>query len=137
MKARDPYTMSLKKNSYLVALDCSDSRDRTVQSQKDETDINILFARIEAGAAQLPVPLPPRFMDATSVPTFQESLDMINEASKAFMALPAKIRKQFDNDPGQFVEFCEDPANLPEMRTMGLAVPGPEATPPVVVPPAA
>lgn len=61
---------------------------------------------------------------------FQESLNLVNQAEAAFMSLPAKLRERFDNEPGQFLAFCSDPANLDEMRALGLANPLPPAPPP-------
>lgn len=40
---------------------------------------------------------------------------------KSFMTLPASVRERFANDPGEFLKFAEDPANLDEMVDMGLA----------------
>jgi len=42
------------------------------------------------------------------------------------MALDARTRERFDNDPGAFVDFCLDPSNLEELRKMGLAMPAAE-----------
>ena len=37
------------------------------------------------------------------------------------MEIPAIIRKRFDNDPYQFLEFMENPENIEEARQLGLA----------------
>jgi hypothetical protein len=44
------------------------------------------------------------------------------------MQLPSDIRAKFDNDPGEFFEFCTDPKNADEMVQLGLreAPPSPE-----------
>ena len=36
-------------------------------------------------------------------------MNQLNEARDQFMSLPAKVRSQFDNDPGKFVDFVSDP----------------------------
>jgi phage internal scaffolding protein len=101
----------------------------TKQEFADDCDINTLMARYEAGGAishvnrQAPV-----YMDVTQVPDLRGHLDAMREASFAFMALPAKVRKEFDNDPERFVDFAQQPESLGKMREWGLA---PEA---VVVP---
>ncbi len=43
------------------------------------------------------------------------------EAQENFMRLPANIRKRFDNDPAQLIEFINDPNNLDEAINIGLA----------------
>jgi len=63
------------------------------------------------------------FCDVTDVPDFRQHRDAINAANAKFMALPAKLRRRFDNDPAQFLDFCTNPSNLEEMRILGLAKP--------------
>jgi phage internal scaffolding protein len=41
-------------------------------------------------------------------------------AQDSFLALPAKIRSRFGNDPALFVEFASDEANKDEMKALGL-----------------
>ncbi len=53
------------------------------------------------------------------------SLNKILEANSAFAALPSEIRTKFHNDPAIFLEYTQDPENLPELRKMGLAHPAP------------
>jgi hypothetical protein len=55
------------------------------------------------------------------------TMAMLSDAETAFMSLPAQVRREFDNDPLQFVDFASDPENVPQMRTWGLAPP--EAVP--------
>lgn len=56
---------------------------------------------------------------------FQESMHLVQYARDSFDTLPSKMRARFDNDPAQFLAFCSDPANLDEMRALGLAEPAP------------
>lgn len=45
--------------------------------------------------------------------TFQEALNNIVAGEAAFMALPSKVRKEFDNNPMAFVDaFHKDPETL-------------------------
>jgi len=104
---------------------------KTIQSQKDEGDINAIVARfIKTGT--LPVrPMPLTFADLSEVPSFQEAQNIIIEAERAFMTLPAGARSMFDNNAAEFVEFAMDPANVEKMREWGLAIPAPKVeTPP-------
>ena len=48
----------------------------------------------------------------------------------AFIFLPSKIRKKFENDPKVFLDFVCNPENVDELRTMGLL---PKQFPPVPV----
>ncbi|AXH76470.1 MAG: internal scaffolding protein [Microviridae sp.] len=99
----------------------------TRQEFAEECDINNLMKRYEGHVIGGPGNLPPQqplYFDFTSGPqTLMEFMDMQQRAEQAFMMLPAVVRKEFDNDALQFVEFASDPANLDQMRTWGLAEP--------------
>lgn len=101
----------------------------TRQEFADECDINVIMARYEK-TGQLPANnAEPMYVDFTSVPTnLMDTMRFMDEAQAAFMTLPAKVRKEFDNDPAMFVDFAGDPENLDQMRAWGLA-PTPEAKP--------
>lgn len=110
---------------------------KTVQSGKDEADINTLVKRFGL-TGQVPqnvrVPLSGDFSDAYD---FHTAMRGIRQAEESFAAMPADVRKRFQNDPGLFVDFATELssdgkalANLEELRKMGLAVPAaPPATP--------
>jgi len=100
----------------------------TRQEFAEECDINTIMARYEAGGAVSHVNKnAPVYLDTTLYPGLQASMDAFREASESFAALPAKVRREFDNDPQKFVDFAVDPENLGRMRDWGLAEP--EAAP--------
>lgn len=113
---------------------------KTRQEFADECDINTLMARYEAGGAITHVNrAEPVFADLTQYPDFRGALDMMREASLMFASLPAKVRREFDNDASAFVDFAQNPENIGKMREWGLAAPEVVPEPPlkveVVVPP--
>lgn len=113
-------------------LQCKDAT-RAQQSAKEECDINTIVRRFGV-TGQLPlVAHVPNYGDFTGVDDYQSALEALKAADDAFMQMPAEVRKRFNNDPGVFVDFCSDPANLEEMRKLGLAPPLP--SPEVIVPP--
>jgi phage internal scaffolding protein len=90
------------------------------QSFKDECDINsIVRSFSETGDFVHLNTVVPFYGDVSGL-EFRQMVDFINAAEGQFMSLPAKLRARFNNDPVQFVEFCEDPENLDEMRRLGL-----------------
>jgi len=96
----------------------------TRQEFAEECDINVLMATYERnGVLNHFNRLPPQYLDVTEVPDLQNALAIYNQAEQAFMTLPAKVRKEFDNDPVKFVEFAQDRENLPAMQEWGLAPP--------------
>jgi len=114
------------------------------QEFAEECDINNLMKRYEGhvvgGPGNLP-PMEPVYVDFASAPqTLMEFMDLQMEAERAFMSLPAVVRKEFDNDAMQFVEFASNSDNLDKMREWGLAPPAKAPTAPAdagAVPPVA
>ena len=101
----------------------------TQQHMAKETDIRHiikkhdrtgLITHVARGVAE--------YGDYSEVNEYREALDIVIKASNSFMELPADIRKQFNNDPGEFFEFATDKANDEKMVELGLkeAPPSPE-----------
>lgn len=63
----------------------------------------------------------------------QMSLEIMDQAERAFMSLPAKTRERFHHQAGEFLAFMENPANGDEMIALGLREP-PPPPPPAPVP---
>lgn len=101
----------------------------TRQEMANECDINVLMKKYETQGVFPQPPGPPQYLDLTQLPfDYQDAQNQIIAANEAFMRLPADARRSFDNDPGKFCDYAEDPANLEQMRSWGLAPPAP--TPP-------
>jgi len=113
----------------------------TRQEFADECDINAIMRRYEqAGAGVNGMPrnpnLEPMYVDFTTLPTdLLGYMDMMNDAEKSFMTLPATVRREFDNSPVMFVEFAGNPDNIDQMRAWGLAKPAPAEPPKASEPP--
>lgn len=83
----------------------------TMQSFKDDADINCIISRFETTGVlvdpTVPVSRVPQFGDFSELPTFQESQNVIVVATNAFNALPAKIRERFGNNPATYFDFVQ------------------------------
>ena len=94
---------------------------RTKQSDKDSCDINILMKRYEKdGLVSHLNEHQGQYGDFLGIPDYQDALNQISAAQDAFASLPASVRKKFDNDPAQFIDFAQNPDNLDAMVEMGL-----------------
>lgn len=103
-----------------AGLECKDE-SLTLQSQAQDADINVILKRFGV-TGELPNGLRvPVYGNFEGVSDYREALDLIREADRAFMSLPAEVRNRFANDAGAFVDFASNPANLEELRKMGLA----------------
>lgn len=124
---RSPYNYDRNKVSRQTSIDFAEdipeNQSKTVQSSKEECDINVIVKRFGI-TGQLPQGVvPPSYAIFEDVFDYQTAMNSLVEAQNAFMQMPASVRSRFGNDPHEFVAFCSDPKNLDEMRKMGLAVP--------------
>lgn len=126
--ATKPVLQSGRTLGKRVALYCEDP-SLAVQSQKDEADINTIVRNFGVtGTVNVPSVLP-SYGDFDGVDDYRSALEAVKGAEAAFMTVPANIRERFHHDPQAFLEFCENPKNLPELRSLGLANPEPAPAP--------
>lgn len=102
---------------------------RTRQEDKAACDVNNIIAMHKRG--QVSPHVMRRVAEYGFVPalTFSECMQRVREARELFADLPSATRKYFNNDPGRFVEFAADPANVEKLIELDLAVPRPVAEP--------
>lgn len=81
----------------------------TLQSFKDDADINCIIARYENTGVlvdpTVPVSRIPEYGDFSDMPDYQTAQNVIIAAKNAFDALSSKIRERFNNDPAAFFDF--------------------------------
>lgn len=93
----------------------------TKQSFQKECDINTLLARYQkTGLLTHVAAYQGDYSDLSDVPDYHTAMNAILNAQFAFDTLPSSIRKHFNNDPAQFLDFVSDPDNADEMQEMGL-----------------
>lgn len=109
-----------------VSFSCNPETGLTKQSDKDSCDIGLILKKYDqTGLITHVNNAVAQYGDYTKVNEYQESLNLVHKAQKAFDELPVDIRKRFAYDPGQFFEFATNPQNADEMVKLGLAVPRP------------
>ena len=103
-----------------VGVTC-ETPSRTQQSFKDECDINNIVKRYrETGVITHLASSEAFYDDVSNVPDYQTALGVVMDAEEKFMQLPATVRKRFDNDPAQMLEFIQDDNNYEEAVSLGL-----------------
>ena len=99
-------------------------KSMTRQEFAEECDVNVLMAKYEKTGVWPNVPgTEPVYLDVSAVPDLMTAMQYLEDAERAFMTLPAKVRREFDNDPVKFVDFASSKDNLTQMRDWGLAPP--------------
>lgn len=98
----------------------------TQQQFKDEADINYIIKMYDSSGvypgATGATPREPMYGDFTDLPeNAQEAYNQIIEAKNNFNQLPLEIRQRFNYDPSAFLDFVQNPANMKELVSLGLA----------------
>jgi len=112
-----------KRNDRFALQEVNDLPSRTKGSFKDQCDINFIMSRyLKSGAVDHVAKYGGSYGFATSL-TLHEALNIVRKAEEMFNDLDSKIRIRFHNEPGEFLDFVQDPKNAEVLVEMGLANP--------------
>jgi len=108
----------------------------TLQSFRDDADINCIIARYENTGVlvdpTVPVSRTPEFGDFSDMPDYQTAQNVIVAANNAFNSLSSKIRERFGNDPAAYFRFVqslkEGSEEYAEAVTLGIIDKRPNST---------
>lgn len=121
---RNPYNYDADELSNETGLLCLDET-LTEQQHIEEADINYIAERFMRTGEMPQLLNMPTSGDFDETTDFQSAMNVIAQAKQEFMALPAKMRTRFNNDPAELIAFLEDEENRPEAIKLGL-VPKPD-----------
>lgn len=125
---RTEFNYDMNEASKESGLECKDP-SMAQQQFVEECDINTIVERFGL-TGEMPADLKmPVYGDFTQVTDFHSAMNAVREAEGAFMALPAKVRSRFGNDPQQLLEFLADGSNRQEAEFLGLVKPLPVDAP--------
>lgn len=131
MFIRSAYNYDVNEVSVESGLSCP-QEDGAKQEFKDECDINVLLRRFNV-TGQLPQGVRmPTYGDFDVVTDFHSAANAIAQARESFELMPAEVRRRFNNDPGEFVDFCSNPVNREQAVKLGLVPEVGVKAPPVV-----
>lgn len=105
----------------------------TKQQFAQESNINFIVAKYrQTGLLEHVAKHKGEYGEFTQM-DYHTALNALHAAQDMFNSIPADIRKEFNNDPGEFVAFASDPANQERIYELGLAERPyePPAAPPV------
>lgn len=111
----------------------------TIQSEKDNCDINVIMNRYATCGTPLPYRtdgVQPVYADVSELGDYMENFQRCKQAEEMFNALPSALRKELDNNPANLLPFIQDEKNKERCYEYGLlnkpVVEAPQA--PVVAP---
>lgn len=90
------------------------------QSFKDECDINQIMAKFQRTGVLEHVSKYEGAYGECPSHDFREALEIVANAQEMFAELPSEVRRRFDNDPEEFLKFCENEENRDEAIKLGL-----------------
>lgn len=123
MKFRTQYDDEIRTQKNGIVFD---KPSRTKQSFAEECDVNNIMARYATfGVIDHVNTAVPMSGDFTMAPAdYQQAMDIIMNAEENFAALPSDVRKRFDNNPMNLLEFIQEPEkNYEEGVKLGIFKP--------------
>ena len=84
------------------------TKTKVQQQFKEDCKVkNIMQKFVNTGVPPLGNAKPPMFIDFTKFGDYTEMLNHVTKVKQQFMALPAKTRKAFDNEPQKLLNFVD------------------------------
>lgn len=95
----------------------------TIQSEKDNCDINVIMNRYATCGTPLPCrtdSVQPVYADVSELGDYMENFQRCKQAEEMFNNLPSALRKELDNNPANLLPFIQDEKNKERCYEYGL-----------------
>lgn len=95
----------------------------TIQSEKDNCDINVIMNRYATCGTPLPYRVDgvePVYADVSELGDYMENFQRCKQAEAMFNNLPSALRKELDNNPANLLPFIQDEKNKERCYEYGL-----------------
>lgn len=112
------------KNAYSPSEQVESPKGHTPAQQqfKEDADINSIMRRFQkTGAIDHVAHHQPQYGYA-SPHTLHEAMNIVTMAEQMFADLPSSLRRKFNGDAQELLEFVQDPNNEQEAKELGLAL---------------
>ncbi|WNK12914.1 MAG: internal scaffolding protein [Microvirus sp.] len=91
---------------------------KTQQQFAEQADINYIVGKYKV-TGEMPEFRQGTYMDVTDI-DYHTAMNTVISAQEKFMALPVKIRNEFENSPLKLIQFLQDRNNLEKAVALGL-----------------
>ena len=93
----------------------------TDQSQADACDVNKIMEKYERHGLVTHVnQYEGEYADVTGAVDYHEALNIARDAEAMFMTLPSRVREEYGNDPGAFLDAVDDPGQKDRLVELGI-----------------
>lgn len=95
----------------------------TIQSEKDNCDINVIMNRYATCGTPLPYRtdgVQPVYADVSELGDYMENYQRCKQAEEMFNSLPSALRKELDNNPANLLPFIQNKENESRCIEYGL-----------------
>lgn len=90
---------------------------KTVQADKNKADIRHILAKYEVSGVLMNMQhVDLQYRDVSEFTDFADLMEQSRQAEIAFMKLPSKLRRIFDNRVENWLDAAHDPEKLDELR---------------------
>lgn len=117
MKIRKQFDADYVSSDY----DTEVSSETIVQQHlKSQCDINKVLERwLKTGFLDHEKKVNAQYADVSNL-DYRYALDTTIRAEESFMSLPSRLRRDFDNDPAQFLEWMQSDVDIEKKQEFGL-----------------
>ena len=106
-KFRTPYDSDYNPANYGIK---TGSETLVQQNLKDGCDINKIMARYnKTGVLEHITTARGSYNELPTPESYQDALNQLQAATDAFYELPSRVRKDFNNNPDEFLHFMHQP----------------------------
>lgn len=117
-------------NGNLKVQTVNQSPTKTQQQFKDQCDVNHIMKKYAKTGEITHLNIKKgQYLDMSDIPSYDDALNIVIKAQKAFDELPSGARKRFNNNPAEMLSFLQDEKNTDEAIKLGLKDPKPIPTP--------
>jgi hypothetical protein len=121
-----------------VVIDCqaaieNGEKVHVEQNHRDKVEINNIVNKHGISRLIATRQAQDLIFDENPTNDFQEAMNLLKKGRDVFMQLSSKERAEFNNDPAQYLDYVQNPANKEALIERGWAKAPPPPEPPVKV----
>lgn len=121
--------IEIRENGSKRVYTVNDQPSKTDQQYKEDCDTNTILQKfMRTGQVTHLAKSQGSFQDVSEIKDLAESLQLVKDAESNFLKYPSKLRKKFNNNIHEMINWLNDPENTEEAIELGLKV-GREFTP--------